>query len=46
MNKRLFRSARVGMPGAIIVTVVAFLGSDEAGCITRVVLPVDGGVNR
>ena len=46
MNKRLFRSARVGMPGAVIVTVVAFLGSDGAGYITRVVLPVDGGVNR
>jgi hypothetical protein len=46
MNKRLFMSARAGMPGAVIVTVVAFLGSDEAGHITRVVLPVDGGVNR
>jgi|HubBroStandDraft_3_1064219.scaffolds.fasta_scaffold457770_2 hypothetical protein len=34
------------MPGAVIVTVVAFLGSDEAGYTTRVVLPVDGGVNR
>jgi NAD(P)-dependent dehydrogenase (short-subunit alcohol dehydrogenase family) len=34
------------MPGAAIVTVVAFLSSDEAGYITRVVLPVDGGLNR
>ncbi len=33
------------MPGSVIVPVVAFLTSDEAGYVTQVILPVDGGVN-